>query len=163
MSQSEYTDEIAPADLRGKIFKGFRKSCHTMYKFDSVTEKDFAIVLENDSEVLKWLRPAMKQFNIYYDQDSSARYEPDFIVETENTIYMIETKARKDLDDKVVAAKKKAAEQFCAAATEYNLKNGGKRWIYAVIPHDEVRKNSSFKNLIAAAYDADRQGTIKFL
>ena len=156
----EYTDEIASAALRGKIFKGFRKSCHTMYKFDSATEKDFAIVLENDSEVLKWLRPAMKQFNIYYDRDSNARYEPDFVVETENAIYMVETKARKDLDDKEVTAKKKAAEQYCAAATDYNLKNGGKRWIYAVIPHDEVRKNSSFKNLVTAGESISSQGSL---
>lgn len=158
----DYKADIDTSTIRGKIFKGFHKSCHTMYKFDSGTEKDFAVVLENDSEVLKWMRPARKQFNIYYDQESDARYEPDFIVEVTDTIYMIETKARKDLDDETVAAKKKAAEEYCAAATKYNLKNGGKSWAYVIIPHDEVRKNSSLRNLLAAMYNTNRQGKLGF-
>ena len=57
---------IPASEVKGKIFKGFKKACHTLYKFDSNTERIFAMVLENDAEVLKWMRPSPKQFNIYY-------------------------------------------------------------------------------------------------
>ena len=49
-----YTETIEPArDIPSKIFTGFKKACHSAYKFDSKTEKDFAAVLENDKSVLK--------------------------------------------------------------------------------------------------------------
>lgn len=76
------------------VFRGFEKACHFEYKFDSKTEQDFAYVLENEVNVRRWLRPAPNQFRIYWDNNSK-RYEPDFVVETTNCIYMIETKAEK--------------------------------------------------------------------
>ena len=42
-----------------------------------------------------------------------------------------------------------AATEYCKAVTEWNLKNGGKPWAYAIIAHDEVRLNSSFNHLMA--------------
>jgi type III restriction enzyme len=43
-----YKDTIEPAGLiPGKVFTGFSKSCHNLYKFESKTEKDFAIILES--------------------------------------------------------------------------------------------------------------------
>ena len=38
------------------------------------------IILENSSSVIKWLRPAPNQFNIYWNKEN--KYEPDFVVET---------------------------------------------------------------------------------
>ena len=46
---------------------------------------------ENDKRVRRWLRPAHKQFSIYWSNGSKI-YEPDFIVETADVIYMVETK-----------------------------------------------------------------------
>ena len=57
---------VPVGEVRRKIFTGFKKACHTLYKFDSNTERTFAIVLENDPYVQKWMRPAPRQFNIYY-------------------------------------------------------------------------------------------------
>ncbi len=140
---------IPASEVRKKIFNGFTKACHTLYKFDSDTERKFAIVLENDKTVQKWLRPAPKQFNIYYGSGGVRRYEPDFIVETETGIFMVETKASNETDDTIVQEKAKAATEYCKAVTEWNLKNGGKPWAYAIIAHDEVRLNSSFNHLMA--------------
>ena len=47
------------------LFESFKKSAHERYRFDSKVEKDFATLLEEDPSVLKWLRPAKTQFNIY--------------------------------------------------------------------------------------------------
>jgi type III restriction enzyme len=129
------------------VFRGFEKACHFEYKFDSKTEQDFAYVLENEVNVRRWLRPAPNQFRIYWDNNSK-RYEPDFVVETTNCIYMIETKAEKDLDNDDVQAKKKAAETYCKFATEYTTANGGKPWKYLLIPHTVVSRTASFEFIV---------------
>lgn len=139
---------IPASEVKGKIFKGFKKACHTLYKFDSNTERIFAMVLENDAEVLKWMRPSPKQFNIYYGPGGYSRYEPDFVVETENEIFMVETKAQKDLKDADVLEKAKAATVYCEAASTWNADHAGKPWHYALVSHDEVRINSGFKYLM---------------
>lgn len=139
---------IPASKVRSKVFNGFKKACHTLYKFDSDTERKFAIVLENDKAVNKWMRPSPKQFNIYYGPSGMSRYEPDFIVETDNEIFMIETKASNEINSKDVLEKAKAAEEYCKAASEWNDQNQGKPWIYVLISHDEVRLNSSFKYLV---------------
>lgn len=144
----DYTANIPPSEIRNKIFKGFKKSCHTMYKFDSNTERVFATVLERDSNVLKWMCPNIKQFNIYYDRDSNSRYQPDFVIETNSEIYMVEIKDSRNLDDSTVIKKAKAATEYCKAVTEFNMQSGGKKWSYIIIPHNEVHLNSSFDYLI---------------
>lgn len=112
-------------EVRSKVFKGFKKACHTLYKFDSDTERRFAIVLESDSSVRKWMRPSAKQFNIYYGPGGVSRYEPDFVVETDNGIYMIETKASNEMNSRPVIEKAHAALVYCRAVSEWNKNNGG--------------------------------------
>lgn len=144
----ELNANLPASEVPKKVFGGFKKACHTLYKFDSDTERTFARVLEQDETVLKWMRPAPKQFNIYYGPGGNCRYEPDFVVETSAGIFMVETKARKELTDEGVIAKATAARVYCQAAREWNAEHGGKPWTYAIVPHDEVRINSSFKFLI---------------
>ncbi len=146
----KYTENVAPSEIKKKIFTGFEKACHAMYKFDSSTEKTFATVLENDKEVLRWLCPSVKQFHLYYEKSSSARYQPDFVVETEEKIYMIEIKDSRMLTDKIVLAKAKSGTEYCKSATEYNLQNSGKPWEYKLIPYNEVKLNSSFKVILSS-------------
>lgn len=143
-------------EVRTKVFTGFKKSCHTLYKFDSNTERIFAIVLENDKEVLKWMRPSPKQFNIYYGSGGCSRYEPDFVAETADMIYMIETKASNELTLPEVIEKANAAQAYCDAASAWNAEHGGKPWIYALVSHDEVRLNSSFHYLMANRVPAEQ-------
>ncbi len=144
----DYRDESFPAAQTSKfLFSGFKKSCHLEYKFDSRTEQTFAFILENDMEVLRWLRPAPHQFQIYWDNNSKL-YEPDFVAETPDTIYMIETKAANEINDTEVRQKADAALKYCCYATEFTTQNGRKPWKYALIPHDKVVKNVSFKGLV---------------
>jgi type III restriction enzyme len=141
-----YLDTIAPTSLiPTKIFTGFRKSYHDKYKFDSKAEKDFSVILEQDNDVIKWLRPALNQFIIYWDRQRSKRYIPDFIVETSDAIYMVEIKMSGDINDTEVQEKAIAAKKYCKYASEYNAKNSGKPWMYSLIPHNTVLLNMSFK------------------
>ncbi|GAW68751.1 hypothetical protein GPEL0_01f5228 [Geoanaerobacter pelophilus] len=138
-----YTDTITPTgSIPMKVFSGFKKACHTLYKFDAKGEKDFAGILESDKAVIKWLRPAPKQFKIYWDHNART-YEPDFVVETDKFVYLAEIKADNRLADQDVLEKAKAAVQYCKYATEHNLANGGKAWKYLLIPHSDVLHNTS--------------------
>lgn len=146
--RTNYQTVIPPSHLRKFIFTGYLKSYYTEYKFDSKTEHDFSFVLENDKKVLRWLRPAREQFSIYWS-NGSKRYEPDFIVETADVIYMVETKAATNVSTDEVQQKKAAAEEYCRHASEFTAENGGKPWKYVLLPHDAVDRTASFEYLIS--------------
>jgi type III restriction enzyme len=143
-----YRDTISPTSaIPTKIFSGFRKACHALYKFDSKTEKDFAIILEDDKSVLKWLRPAPNQFHIYWNHNTQ-QYRPDFVVEIADSIFMVETKKEADISSEEVKEKAKAALEYCNHASNYTSNNRGKPWKYVLIPHDAVQANMSFGYLV---------------
>jgi len=147
-SRRHYKEVITPTSLIPKmVFTGFEKACHLEYKFDSKTEKDFGYILENDKAVLKWLRPAPNQFRIYW-ANNSRQYYPDFVVETADAIYMVETKAADQMQQSEVLDKMKAATRYCRHATEYTAQHEGKPWRYLLIPHDEVKVSSSFQHMV---------------
>jgi len=142
-----YSETITPTQsIPSKVFGGFVKACHTLYKFDSKAEKDFATIIEGDKEVSRWLRPAQSQFSIYWNNNSQ-RYIPDFVVETVDAIYMVEIKAENQVESIEVQEKAEAAEKFCATASEFNAMNRGKKWSYVLIAHSDVTFDKSFKDL----------------
>jgi len=143
----DYNVTIRAGEIRQKVFKGFKKACHTLYKFDSLPELDFARVLEQDNDVLKWLRPAPKQFNLYWGK-SNKKYEPDFVVETTDKIYLVEVKAENEISNDEVQEKARVGFEYCQTASEWTATHGGKAWEYALIPAGAIRLNSSFKYLI---------------
>jgi type III restriction enzyme len=121
-------------------FNGFSKCLYPLVKFDSDTERRFSVILEQES--LKWFKPAKGQFQIYYQMGNENReYVPDFVAETSDTIYMIETKAVNQINSQEVQNKKKAAEIWCGYASEHNARNNGKLWKYLLIPHESVKDN----------------------
>ena len=144
----DFKENIEPASqIRNKVFGGFLKAYHQVYKFDSKTEKDFAAILEQDPYCLKWLKPAQSQFSISYGRPSKL-YNPDFVVETTAFIAMVETKKKDDLEAEQVQSKAQAAVSYCINATEYNQKVNGKPWRYVLIPHDAVKLNMSLGYLL---------------
>lgn len=130
--------------IKQMLFGGFTKCLYPYQKFDSDTERRFAIILERFSQ--KWFKPAKGQFQIYYQNGTEqAEYIPDFVVETEASILMCETKARTDMDSPEVLAKSEAASQWCKHASQNANDNGGKPWRYLLIPHDEVSDASDLR------------------
>lgn len=142
----KYTDVINKSDVPKKVFTGFKKTYHNIYKFDSSTEKDFSVILENSSSVKKWLRPAPNQFNIYWNKEH--KYEPDFVVETEENIYLVEIKAENQASQEEVQLKKKAAEEYCNIVNDYGKTHNIKKWIYLIIEDSNVKTNYSFDRYI---------------
>lgn len=144
----DFRETITPANtIPGKIFSGFQKSSHPLYKFDSKTEKDFSILMEQDQAVMKWLRPAPNQFHIYYNHNSQ-RYQPDFVAEAADAIYLIETKKEKEMESREVQEKALAAVLYCTQATHYTRQHRGKSWKYVLLPHDVVLLNMGFEDLM---------------
>lgn len=143
-------DSIEDGKVPKVLFTGFKKALHPIYKFDSAPERRFSIVCETDPEVQKWLRPAPKQFNLFYD--GNRRYEPDFVVETSDTMYLVEIKGEDRLNDEDNLHKKQRAVRYCQVANVYCEGNGLKTWKYLYIPSQQVQTTSSF-NMLAQRFE----------
>lgn len=131
--------------IQSVLFDGVKKGVFSSTKFDSEPELIFAWILEGDSDVQNWLRPASQEFNITYNHGHS--YEPDFVVETDTMIYLVEVKGEDKLNAPDVIAKKNRAVQYYAVASRWGQANGYKDWQYLFIPSKEVKISSSFMQL----------------
>jgi type III restriction enzyme len=133
--------------IRGMLFGGFKKCLYPAQRFQSDTERRFAVLLENDADVVKWFKPGKEAFQIYLKGD--AQYEPDFVVETKTAKLICEIKAAKDIDTPDVQSKAKAAVKWCEHATIHEKQIGGKPWAYLLIPHDSVSDAKTIQGLAA--------------
>ena len=132
--------------IQSVLFDGIKKGVFSTAKFDSHPELLLAQALETDADVLNWLRPAPQEFNITYNHGHN--YEPDFVVETESVIYLVEVKGEDKLNDPDVIAKKKRGVQYCEVASRWGKANGYKEWRYLFIPSKQILPNTSFRQLV---------------
>ena len=135
------------SEIRKMLFGGFKKCLYPSQKFDSDTERRFAVILEQDTNVIKWFKPGKGVFQIRYTSDHD--YEPDFVVETMAEKLICEVKRGDQLQDAVVVAKSRAATTWCGNATAHERTHQGKPWRYLLIPHEYVTENMSLQGLIA--------------
>jgi type III restriction enzyme len=129
------------------VFGGFNKCLYPIQKFDSNPERRFAVILENDGDVLKWFKPGQNDFQIHYSHEEA--YEPDFVVETIREKLLCEPKRASEMSDEVVLAKADAAATWCKYATAHARENGGKPWRYLLIPHDQIQEQMTLGGLAA--------------
>lgn len=137
------------SNIRALLFDTFTKCLFTVQKFDSDSERRFAVILENDPDVQKWCRPNKNDLRIYYSHET--QYEPDFVVETTECKYLCEPKRADQIGTEEVQAKARAASTWCQQATEHAQKYGGKPWRYLLIPHDRIQENMTLKGLEAVS------------
>lgn len=133
------------ANIRSVKFTGIKKGVHDIAQFDSEPELNFSRLLEHDADVINWLRPAPKEFNITYDH--GRRYEPDFVVETESVIYLVEVKGEDKLNDVDVQKKAESGIRYCKTVTDWGKANGYKPWQYVFVPSLQITASSTFKYL----------------
>lgn len=128
------------------LFTGFERCLYSEEKFQSDSERTLAVILDRES--LKWFKPARGQFQIYYKWGADhPEYQPDFVAETGERVYMMEPKARGDMNAPEVIAKRDVAVTWCEHASDHSAKHGGKPWQYLLIPHDAVSENMTIKGL----------------
>jgi len=128
------------------LFSGFQRCLYSVQKFQADGERKLAVIL--DREVSKWFKPAKGQFQIYYKSGADhLEYQPDFVAEAADCIYMLEPKAANQMDDGDVVAKRDAAVKWCRQASDYAASYGGKPWKYMLIPHDAIAENMTLSGL----------------
>lgn len=128
------------------LFDGIKRGVFSTAKFDSVPELQLARILEReDNFVEKWLRPSPIDFNITYNEGKN--YEPDFVVETEKIIYLVEVKGDDKLNDPDVLAKKKKSVDYCTLISKWAEETGNKKWTHVFIPASKITSKSTFKYL----------------
>lgn len=139
---------------RDKIYTGFSKACHSMYRFDSSDEVRMAYLFDKDSSVEDWLRPAPNQFEGLYWRDESGdsqhRYEPDFVVEFKNEIVIVEVKPSREINTPDVQEKKKTAEEYCELISK-NIGSFGivKPWRYVIVSTERITLSATVIGLLA--------------
>jgi type III restriction enzyme len=140
-----------PADksnMAKYLFGGFARCLYPVQKFQSDSERTLSVILER--EATKWFKPANGQFQIYYSHDGGQpEYQPDFVAETGDTIYMLEPKAQNQMDDPVVLMKRDVAVLWCQRASDHAATYQGKQWKYLLIPHNVIAENMTLKGLAA--------------
>ncbi|MGA2495628.1 MAG: DEAD/DEAH box helicase family protein [Roseiarcus sp.] len=141
---------MSPADksnMSRYLFGGFKRCLYSVQKFQSDAERKLAVVLER--EAVKWFKPAKGQFQLFYQSGADhLEYQPDFVAETDAAIFMLEPKAANQMTDPDVIAKQAVAVEWCRHATQHAASYGGKRWTYALIPHDVIAENMTIGGLV---------------
>ena len=128
--------------IRSLVFSGFVKCLYPAVKFDSDPERRFATILEDDNDVVKWLKPPKDLLKIQYAEEDN--YNPDFIVETKSGRFLCEIKRASDVETANVQKKAKAATQWCERASGVS----DKPWRYILLPHDTIQINRTFLSLV---------------
>jgi type III restriction enzyme len=136
--------------IASMIFGGFTRCLFPIQKFDSDPERRFAVLIENENDMIKWFKPAKGDFQIHYSHEDS--YEPDFVVEMKEAKFLCEPKRESEMKDETVLAKAEAAATWCHYATEHAKANGGKPWHYLLIPHNQIKEQMTLDGL-AARYE----------
>lgn len=144
----DFRSAVTPkSDTRKHVFQGFTRCCFMEQMFQSDDERRFAVLVDDDTTVMRWAKPGRRQFIIEYRRGDL--YEPDFVVETVTEKLICEVKARNELEDPDVQAKARAARTWIGYASEHAKATGGKPWRYALIPHDEIIGSATLAGLVA--------------
>ena len=143
-----------PEDLgriKQMVFGGFSRCLYPLQKFDSDTERKFAVLLEREAD--KWLKPAKGQFQMFYRLGvEQPEYVPDFVAEAAQHVLMVETKARNELNSDEVKAKAAAGALWCKHASDHARATGAKPWRYLLVPHDAVTADKRLVDYLQFAH-----------
>lgn len=134
-------------NIKQYLFEGYKKSYYAENAFDSDDERRLSVVLEEDSEVIRFIKPPLNQLGLFYK--AAKQYNPDFLVETADKKYMIEVKAANQTDNEDVQEKAKAAIKWCECASQVDA--DGKTWEYRLVPGDKIIVGNTFKYVIGMA------------
>lgn len=134
-------------NIKQYLFEGFKKSYYAENAFDSDDERRLSVVLEEDAEVIRFIKPPLNQLGLFYK--AAKQYNPDFLVETADKKYMIEVKAANQTDNEDVQEKAKAAIKWCECASQVDA--DGKTWEYRLVQGNKIVVGNTFKYVIGMA------------
>ena len=146
-----YFSQVSSLNMMVKYALDLQKTIYEKTAYPSNKggfEKAFMEFLDTDSKVLKFIKilEFKHDFAIitYFRKDGlMASYYPDFMVETERNIYLVETKSDKDIDDVNVKQKQRAAIDYVKRinALDASLREN-KLWAYLLISEKQFYEKS---------------------
>ena len=107
-TESPIDFQVTPADKSNMArypfsFSEFKHCLYPVQKFQSDAERRLAVILDRDTS--KWFKPAKGQFQIFYKWGADhPEYQPDFVAEATDAIYMLVAKAKNEMTDPVPSA-----------------------------------------------------------
>ena len=140
-----FTDK---SNIKKYVFTGYRKSYYPMNAFDSNTERLFSIILEEDPDVIRWIKPPLNQLGLFWQ--AGQQYNPDFLVETKSGKFMVEVKAANEVTSDEVVAKAREGIKWCRFATSADPDK--KTWVYCLISDDNIQVGNTCKFTLGTAH-----------
>ena len=134
-------------NIKKYLFTGYKKSYYPENGFDSDTERIFSIILEEDPDVIRWIKPPLNQLGLFWQ--AGQQYNPDFLVETTDGKYMVETKSVKDSTTDEVISKAKEGIKWCRFASLADP--DGKTWEYRLVTDNNVAEGNTCKYTLGTA------------
>lgn len=143
-----YKKEVADKkNIKNYLFEGYRKSYYPVNSFDSDDERRFAVVLEDDEDVVRFIKPPLNQLGLFYR--AGKQYNPDFLVETKNCKYMVEVKAANQVNNEDVQEKARAGVKWCECASKVDA--DGKEWKYRLVSGEDIIIGNTLKYILGLA------------
>lgn len=145
-----YKKEVADKkNIKNYLFEGYRKSYYPVNSFDSDDERRFAVVLEDDENVVRFIKPPLNQLGLFYR--AGKQYNPDFLVETKNCKYMVEVKAANQVNNEDVQEKARAGVKWCECASKVDA--DGKEWKYRLVSGEDIIIGNTLKYILGLAVE----------
>ena len=135
-------------NIKKYLFTGYKKSYYPANAFDSDTERLFSIILEEDPDVVRWIKPPLNQLGLFWK--AGQQYNPDFLVETTTGKYMVEVKALNEVASEEVVSKAREGIKWCQFATTADSDN--KTWEYKLISDDNIHLGNTCKYTLGTAH-----------
>lgn len=140
-----FTDK---SNIKKYLFTGYKKSYYPANAFDSDTERQFSIILEEDPDVIRWIKPPLNQLGLFWK--AGQQYNPDFLVETTTGKYMVEVKALNEVNNEEVVSKAREGIRWCTFATTADPDH--KSWEYRLISDDNIHPGNTCKYTLGTAH-----------
>lgn len=122
--------------VRGVAYTGWGRSMYEQVWFDSSTERDLALAVDDSDDVRVWVRLHRGDLPILWS-GSGSNYHPDFlVVEADGTCWIVEAKADRYVKDEQVHAKQEAARRWTNRAAASDLVDGD--WRYLLVSETDV-------------------------
>lgn len=132
------------SEIKKYVFTGYKKSYYNINAFDSDTERLVSVILEDDKDVIRWIKPPLNQLGLFWQ--AGQQYNPDFLVETPTTKYMIEVKAKNEVNNPDVVGKANEGIKWCKYASIVDFDK--KPWEYKLITDEVISVGNTLKYIL---------------
>lgn len=136
------------SNIKQYLFTGYKKSYYPSNAFDSDTERLFSIILEEDPDVIRWIKPPLNQLGLFWK--AGQQYNPDFLVETFSGKFMVEVKALNEVNSEEVISKAREGTKWCRFASTADPDH--KKWEYKLISDDNIHPGNTCKYTLGTAH-----------